>query len=151
MSWSNPPDAVTAFRDMLLLCGSVTGAGFSSGTFHYPAAVLEGGSTATDVPCCVLQEDDHDRSPYAEGAYGVPTGTVSATFHRDTDAGTLEKMARDACYELSLVTQSSGLAQLRPRVMLASDPSPGSMAADSTETSSKFRSITITATYGLRI
>lgn len=151
MSLTNPPPAVTAMHDMLLLCSSVTGAGIGTSNIWYPAAVAESddATSPATMPRIILGETDYTKNRYAEGARGLPQGSLSVVLQNDTDAGTLETLARSICDDLEYLSQSSGLANLRCSTTLASEPDSAQRAADETETSAKFASITITAEYGL--
>lgn len=153
MGWDNPTEAVTAWRDQLLACASVVAAGFTSGSFHFPDAVLVS-VNAVDAdarPLAVLAETGNSRPRYAEGARGLPHGMLSATFHCDMTTGQLEQFARDLVSDLSL--QDDGLPNLSCQVAMSSNPRPGAIAAeqgtDISPPQSNFRSLTITATYGL--
>jgi hypothetical protein len=151
MSLANPPPAVTAIRDMLLACTSVTGAGIATANIHYPSAVAESDDATTPaaMPRIILAESDYTKNRYAEGASGLPQGSLAIIIQNDTDAGTLETLARAICDDLEFLSQSSGLANLKCSTSLASEPDSAQRAADETETSAKFASITITADYGL--
>lgn len=151
MSLTNPPPAVTALRDMLLACSSVTGAGMSTGDLYYPSAVAEADDATTPaaMPRMILGEDSYSRTRYAEGARGLPTGNLSAVLQNDTDVGTLETLARAIADDLELLSHSQGLANVRCNVGLASEPDAAQRAAEETDDSSRFASITITVEYGL--
>lgn len=151
MTWTNPPTAVTEMRTMLLASSSFTGAGFASGNVHYPAAALDSvnSSTADTLPVCVLAEEAQERTRYAEGARGLPTGTIAIVLYVDTDTGTLEALARSILDDLLLLGQSQGLPIRSGSVGLCSDATSAQLAADETDTQAKHRSITITVDYGL--
>jgi hypothetical protein len=153
MTWISPPSAVDTMRTMLLASSSFTGAGFISASVHYPAAAIEtDDATAVDtLPVCVLAEESQERTRYAEGARGLPGGVLSIVLHSDTDAGTLETLARNIVDDLILTGQSTGLPIRGGRVGLCSDPTEGQRAADVTDTNSTFRSISISIEYGLTV
>jgi hypothetical protein len=152
MTWSNPPEAVDALATMMLDCASFTSAGFASGKIHYPAATIsvdDGGGTRDTLPICVLAEVTHQRTPYAEiGVTGLPGGELSATLYVDTDAGTLEKLARNIAKELQAVI---GLPNITASTGLCSNPTKGARATDADDhTQADHRAITINISYGLR-
>jgi hypothetical protein len=152
MTWSNPPDAVDALSTMLLACSSFTGAGFTSANIHYPAAAIEvddGGGSKDALPICLLAETTNSRTPYAEiGVAGLPSGELTAVLYVDTDAGTLEKLARAICKELGTVV---GLPNLNASAGMCSNPTKGARAADADDhAQASHRAIEITITYGLR-
>jgi hypothetical protein len=151
MSLTSPPAAVTAIRDMLLACASVTGAGIDTNRIWYPFAVAESddATSAAAMPRIVLGEESYTRNRYAEGARGLAAGTLTIVLQNDADVGTLETLARTICDELELLSHSQGLANLRCNTALAAQPDAQQLAADETDTASKFGSITITAEYGL--
>lgn len=153
MSLTNPPPAVTALRDMLLACSSVTGAGVTTDTIWYPSAVAESddATAASALPRIIIGEETFTRSRYAEGARGIPGGTLGIVVHADTDVGTIETLARSIADDLELLSHSQGLANVRCTVGLAAEPDNAQRAADDTtgDTSSKFSAITIAADYGL--
>jgi hypothetical protein len=151
MSLTNPPPAVTALRDMLLACSSVTGATIATANIYYPSAVAESDDATTPaaMPRMVLGEESNTRTRYAEGARGLPQGALTAVLQNDADVGTLETLARSICDDLELLSHSQGLANVRATVGLASEPDAGQRAADETDTSAKFASITIAIEYGL--
>lgn len=153
MSLTNPPPAVTAIRDMLLACSSVTGAGITTDKIWYPSAVAESDdATAVDaMPRVVLGEEDFTRNRYAEGARGLAAGSLVINIQAELGTGALETLARSICDDLELLSHSQGLANLRCRTGLSSDPDQAMVAADSStgDTSSSFASIVITAEYGL--
>lgn len=151
MSLTNPPPAVTAVRDMLLACSSVTGAGITTAKIWYPNAVAgsDDATTVDALPRIVLAEEDRSIIRYAEGARGLPQGTLLVTLQIDTDTGTLETLARSVADDLELLSHSQGLPNLRCRTGLASEPDTAQIAGDQTETAARFASITITADYGL--
>ncbi len=153
MSWTNPPDAVTQMRTMLLACSSVTGAGFTSPSIHYPAVALETtNATAADaLPAIAISEDQHTRTRYAEGARGLPGGTISVSLYMATDAGTLEALARAIADELELLGMSTGLPIRSAEAELCSDPSEPEVAAGETQTQAAHRKITIVVQYGLQV
>lgn len=153
MSLTNPPAAVTALRDMLLSCSSVTGAGIDTDKIWYPSAVAESDDATTPdpLPRIVLGEDAYTRNRYAEGARGLPQGTLTVVLNVDTDAGTIETLARSISDDLELLSHSSGLANVSCQTGLAAEPEPSQRAADDTtgDTSAKFCTIVITVNYGL--
>lgn len=153
MTLLNPPPAVTAIRDMLLACSSITGAGITTTSIWYPTAVAESDdATPVDaLPRIIVAEDSFTRVRYAEGARGLPTGSLSIVLCVDTDAGTLETLGRAVCGDLEFLSQTQGLANLTASVGMASDPDAAQIAADDTtgDTASRFCTITITASYGL--
>jgi hypothetical protein len=153
MSLTNPPPAVTALRDMLLACTSVTGAGIATGNIWYPSAVAESDdATAVDaLPRAIIGEESFTRSRYAEGARGIPSGTLGVVLQVDTDVGTIETLARSIVDDLELLSHSQGLANVRCTVGLAAEPDKAQIAADDTsgDTSAKFATITMTVDYGL--
>jgi hypothetical protein len=153
VSWTNPPAAITQMRTMLLACASVTAAGIVSAKIHYPSAAIESDDATTPdaLPICVLAEIAHGRQRYAEGAAGLPSGRISAVLTVDTDAGTLEILARAIADELMLASLSGGLPIRNIDTELCSDPTEGQRAADEDDTGAKHRSIEITVDYGLTV
>lgn len=153
MTWTNPPTAVTELRAMLLASSSFTGASFTSGSVHYPSAAMESDdATSPDaMPLCVLAEESHDRTRYAEGARGLPSGGLSIVLHVDTDTGTLEVLGRSILDDLLLLGQSQGLPIRNGSVGLSSEPDNAQRAADATDTSAQSNSLTISVQYGLTV
>lgn len=148
MTWSNPPDAVSELRTMILACAEASAASIVTGSIHYPAANLAPDAGSADAfPVVVLAETSHTRTRYAEaGVTPLPGGTLTMTMHRDTDAGTLEKSARAFAAQLPAVI---GLPISSVVVGLCSDPTEGQIAGDEEASSSLYRSITLEITYGL--
>lgn len=155
MTWTSPPQIVTDFRDMLLLCASAVAAGLTSGKYHFPsAAATSQDATAADaLPYAVLAEVAHDRNRYAEmGILGIPSGRLLAILHINTSAGTLEALGRAICSEL--MTQSVGLPIRLATCALAADPLPSQIAAATSsglpdQTGATFRAININVDWGL--
>lgn len=152
MVWSNPPTAVSELRTMLVACTSMAAAGLVQARFHYPSAAITSDSDAVTPdtsPLVVLAEEDHRRQRYAEGARGLPGGTLTATIHYDTDPGTLETLGRSCADELLLLGMSQGLPIVDVQIGLASEPTGGARAADENKTTAQTSAITLTITYGL--
>jgi hypothetical protein len=153
MSLTNPPPAITALSAMLAACSSATTAGMTAANHWYPSAVAESDdtTTATPLPRMILGEESYTRNRYAEGARGIPQGSLTIVLHVDTDVGTIEVLARAIADDLEYLSQTTGLPNVRCQTGLAAEPDPGQRAADETtgDTSAKFTSITITADYGL--
>lgn len=145
MTWTNPPAVVTQWRDQLLACASVASAGIVSARAHYPALAVQ-----TDtLPAVVVADTNPRRDRYAEGSTGLPSGNLVATFYLPTssytDAGSVESFASAVIKEL--MAQSTIIPFRDVSSGLASDPTPGARAAGG---NADHRTITITATYGLR-
>lgn len=153
MTLVSPPDSITAFRDMMLACSSVTGAGLTTGKIWYPSAVAESDdATAVDaLPRAILAEEDYTRSRYAEGARGLPGGRISCTVSAAVATGVLEALARSIIDDMELLSHSQGLPNLKGSTGLASEPTPGQRAAadGSTHTDAEFSTISMTFDYGL--
>ena len=151
MSLTNPPPAVTALRDMIIACASAIAAGIVTARVWYPAAVAESddATASAAMPRVILGEESYTRNRYAEGARGLPQGTLTAVIQNDTDVGTLETLARALCDDLEFLSHSQGLANVRCNVGLAAEPDAGQRAADETDTSAQFASISIAVEYGL--
>jgi hypothetical protein len=151
MSLTNPPASVTALRDMLLACTSVTGAGIDTTKIWYPSSATEADDATTPaaLPRMILGEESYTRNRYAEGARGIPSGTLTAVLQADSDIGTLETLARSICDDLEFLSHSQGLANVRCNTALAAEPDAQQRAADETDTSAKFGTIIINVEYGL--
>jgi hypothetical protein len=138
---------------MLLLCTSVTGAGMSTTNLWYPNAVAEAddATASAAMPRIVIAEESYTRQRYAEGARGIPQGSLTLVLQADVDAGTIEVLARSICDDLEYLSQSAGLANVRASTSLAAEPESAQIAADDTTgyTAAKFSSINIQVEYGL--
>jgi hypothetical protein len=145
MSWSNPPAAVDALRTQMLACASATAAGLISARYHFPSYPVQ----SETLPAVLLSEDAQARTPFCEvGVQGIPSGSMTATIYADTDAGTLEILAKAIADELH---QTIGLPFRNIAVGIASDPAPAARAEDnnSGSSNSKYRTITLVIDYGL--
>lgn len=154
MVWSNPPDEVTALRDMLKLCAASTAHGLNADArYHYPQAALgtDDATSLDTMPLVVIADTDSSIAAVGEiGAGGLTTGTLSATIHADLGIGVLETLARTLRTQLMLL--STGLANLRVQCGVCSDPKNAHRAADNdggNHANSNARTITLTCTYGL--
>jgi hypothetical protein len=125
----------------------VVAAGFVLASYHYPAF----DPIADGMPACELAERDMQRERYAEGAIPLISGTLSATFFFDKtqgpDAGYLETFSRAVILELG--EQYYGLAIKSMTATLASAVTPGQRAAEENTPGAEYRTVTITAQYGL--
>lgn len=144
MTWVNAPAIVTQWRDQVVACATVTAAGIVSARAHTTLAI----QTDT-LPAVVMAETAISRERYAEGAGGLPSGTLTAVFYLPSsaysDAGSVETFARAVVKEL--LEQPTVIPFREVHSGLCSDPTPGARAAGG---NSDFRTIDITATYGLR-
>jgi hypothetical protein len=151
MTLANPPPAVTAARDMLLACASLTAAGVTTSSIHYPtAAIAPDAGTPDGLPCVLLAETSSTRNKYAEiGVAGLPGGTLTATIYASLTAGEIETLGRAVAAEL--LQQSTGLPLTDVSADLCSDPETGNDAEAVTLPAASHRAMTITINYGLRI
>ncbi len=144
------PAFVTTFRTMLLACASVTSAGITTGRFYYPkaAAAADDSTTPAVKPYAVLAETSHRRAQFMEpSVLGLPSGTLTAAFHFDSDIGAVEDFCRNVCSELMIVT--NGLNVLSASTELSSEPTPGMYAADQDVTTALEIVATVTVEWGL--
>lgn len=150
MTWSNPSDVLTTFRDQLLLCASVIGVPLVEADFHYPSFGVTG-AAPSDLPAVLLQEPVEERERYAEQALPLIGGTLKAAFYFPesvaSNAGYMETFCRTVIKELGL--QFSGLAFRRFSVSLSTDPKPAARAAGVDDSANMYRAATITVEYGL--
>ncbi len=151
MTLTNAPASVTALSAMLAACSSATTAGMTAANHWYPFAVAESDDTTTPTPLprMILGSDAHTRQRYAEGAYGLPQGQLTIVLQVDADVGTIETLARNIADDLEYLSQTTGLPNDRCQVGTPADPAAGQRAADETDTSAKFATITIAVDYGL--
>lgn len=150
MSLTNPPPAVTALRDMLLACSSVTGASITTNSIDYPTnAINTESGTPEALPRILLAETDSERARYAEiGVIGLPAGTLIATIQADLTAGEIETLARSVASDLTGL--ASGLFLSSVSVGLCSDPATGMEGEERDTAGASHRTITLTITHGLR-
>ena len=109
MTLTFPPDAVTALRDMLLDCTAVTLAGLGTNSIYYPELTIDPDAGDADtVPCALIMQTGYNRSSFAEGAQGLPGGSLSVVFYLSGDGiGSTEQFAQDVCSQL--MEQQTGL------------------------------------------
>lgn len=134
MSLTNPPAIVTQFSTQLAACASWT-----TGTagHWYPSAV---GNIATLH--AVLASLTETRTRYAEGADGLPSGTLKAMVYVPDTIGNAELLGRALILELC--AQYTGLMFTSGNVGLSADPGPAKVASGDT-----LQAIELTVNYGL--
>lgn len=118
MTLTNAPDVITQFSTQLAACSSWT-----TGTagHWYPSSV---GTIATLH--AVLASMNEERTKYAEGASGVPSGTLRANVFVPTSLGDAETLGRALIKELT--DQDTGLAFRGGSCALAGEAGPSSVA-----------------------
>lgn len=144
MTLTNPPAAVEALRDMLLNCATITtDLLMTTGDLWYPKAAKDpDAGSATSLPFAVLAETDHNRSRYAAGAGGMPTGSLTCVLYVATeDVGIMEQYARDLADELMIL--QTGLPITDVNTTLAEEP------ATSAKHTTPTTSITLEIEWGL--
>ena len=151
MSWTNPSAVITQWRTQLLACSAVSALPVVEADFHYP--FFAGGGLVPDtLPAVLLQEPEHTRHRYAEGALPLIGGTLKAGFYLDeataTDAGFLETFARNVIEQLGS-QYDGGLAFKNYATTLSSEPKPAARAAGANDSRNLYRSVILTVQYGL--
>lgn len=148
MSLSNPPPAVTALRDMLLLCASVTSYGIDTVKIWYPeATATPDAGTAVTLPYLVVAEPSSARTRYADGAGGLPSGLLTATVYAVDTIENLETLGR--AIEKELQELQVGLYISDARSELAGRTSLAAEAQAQNDTGANISGIQVTVTYGL--
>jgi len=152
MTWSNASPVLIQFRAQLLLSPTILAVPMVQAEFHYPA-FGPSGTTPETMPACLLQETPQERERYAEGALPLVSGTLKAAFFfgeaTSLDSGAMEAFARDVIKDLALQSASGGISFRSFSTSLSSDPKPAARAAGETSAVNLYRSVTITANYGL--
>lgn len=149
------PSQLTALKSQLNACASWVTAGGATGQIHYPQINPSGvvGSADT-LPAALLERGQLRRIKYAEGAKGVPAGSLAITLYLSsstyTSASACEALA-DAIAE-ELTATDAGLPITEVEVEEASDPSPAAKAAKETSPAkvTDFRTVRMVVQYGLR-
>jgi hypothetical protein len=155
MSLTNPPAVITSLRDMLLQCSTVTTASVTTAKMFYPQIALaaDDSTTPAALPLCLLSYESESRDNYAEGAYGLPSGSLTATFYFDAASYTIgqtELFAENTMKDLSLVSLSQGVHITGMRSSRCGDADSSMFAADAQHSNAAMRAITIDIDYGLR-
>lgn len=135
MTLTSPPSIVTLLDTQLQACAS-----FPSGaTTWYPAA-----PAATSGTLFVLSASDINRTKFAVGAQGIPTGTLEIVLYADLAIGVIESLAQALLDEL--LTADAPLTLRGGSVGLCIEPDPGEIAGGRTR-----RAIAISLEHGLSV
>jgi len=149
MSWTNPSAVIIKWREQLLACAVVDDL-YDEEDFHYPQ-FAPSGETPDDILAVLLQESAHNRERIGEGMLPLVGGTLKAQFYLPedvaNDAGYMETFSRTVIAQLG--AQYSGIAFREFDVALSSEPKPAARASGANTTSNLYRTVTITAMYGL--
>jgi hypothetical protein len=153
MSYENPTAAVSALRDMVFSCATVTGLGWSTAMYHYPGAVPIGdsGQAIDALPLFEVEDHGHSNISNIAGGAALPNGRLSLTLAAALTAGQLESLCQSIARELrNLQTglpindAQAGMASDITLAAEAAQDSPGAAAGQIA-----YRTCSIDISYGL--